>query len=153
MKNEMDVLCDTILHVAEVKEGLEQFRTELTKRGLLHDMTKFQEPEFSAFVMTRPRFKKVNYGTSEYQKICDEVKPALDHHYANNRHHTAYHKNGINDMNLIDILEMIADWKAAERRSPDKSLKDTLEFAFKKYGIEEQLGTIIQNTLKNLNWI
>ena len=48
---------------------------------------------------------------------------------------------------------MLADWKAAERRSPDKDLVDTLEYAYKKYGIGEQLGKIIRNTLVELNWI
>ena len=81
------------------------------------------------------------------------TKPAVDHHYANNRHHTGFYKNGINDMDLIDIIEMLADWKAAERRSPDKDLVDTLEYAYKKYGIGEQLGKIIRNTLVELNWI
>jgi hypothetical protein len=38
-------------------------------------------------------------------------------------------------MTLIDIMEMIVDWKAAARRNPDKKLEDTLEYARKKYGI------------------
>jgi len=149
----MDVLCDTLLHISEVKAGLEKICSELKLRGLIHDSTKLQEPEFSSFVSTRPRFKQVNYGTPEYQKLTDEIKPAIDHHYENNRHHTVFFKNGINDMNLIDILEMISDWKAAERRSPDKKLIDTLGYAYKKYGISEQLAEIITNTLHYLNWI
>jgi len=32
-------------------------------------------------------------------------------------------------------------------------LKDTLEYAKNKYGIEEQLFNIINNTLNELNWI
>lgn len=148
-----EVLTDTLLHISEVQEGLEQFTAELKKRGILHDSTKLQEPEFSAFVSTRPKFKKANYGTPEYQECVNEIKPAIDHHYANNRHHTAFHENGINDMNLIDILEMLADWKAAERRSPDKKLEDTLDYAFNKYGIDEQLAKIVMNTLKDFKWI
>lgn len=153
MQIEMDVLTDTLLHVNEVKAAIEVFNSELTKRGILHDSTKLQEPEFSPFCFTRERFKKVNYGTPEYQALVDEIKPSIEHHYKHNRHHTAHHANGIDDMNLIDIIEMISDWKAAERRSPDKKLADTLDYAFEKYKIDVQLGKIITNTLKSLGWI
>jgi hypothetical protein len=153
MKNDFDFLCDTILHVSEVQENLEIIASELRKRGFAHDRTKFQELEFDAFVSTRDKFKKSNYGTKEYQECIDIVKPAVDHHYQNNRHHTGFHKNGINDMTLIDIIEMVCDWQAAARRSPDKELKDTLEYAYKKYGISEQLGIVLKNTFKELDWI
>lgn len=56
-------------------------------------------------------------------------------------------------MSLIDLAEMIADWKASERRSPDKKLADTLDYAFNKYGIGEQLGCVLKNTLMSLGWI
>jgi len=149
----LDVLCDTILHVSEIQEALEEMSSELRKRGLAHDRTKFQELEFDAFTSTRLRFKKVDYGTPEYKALVDEIKPVVDHHYANNRHHPNYHEHGINSMTLIDIAEMLADWKVAARRSPNNKFKDTLEFAFNKHGISKQLGQIIKNTLKELNWI
>ncbi len=153
MNNEFDYLCDTMLHIGEVQENLEVFCGELRRRGLSHDRTKLQELEFDAFVSTCDRFKKVNYGTPEYQALVDEIKPAVDHHYQSNRHHTAYHENGINGMSLIDVLEMVADWRAAARRSPDKTLKDSLDYAFKKYQIEPQMQQIILNTLNELGWI
>ena len=153
MNATFDFLCDTILHVTEVQENLEVISSDLRRRGFAHDRTKFQEMEFDAFVSTRDKFKKANYGSREYKECTDVIKPAIVHHYENNRHHTGFHKNGINDMNLMDLCEMIADWKAAERRSPDKKLGDTLEYAFRKYEINDQLGKIIINTLKSLNWI
>ena len=153
MNNEFDFLCETILHVSEVSENIETIASELRKRGIAHDRTKFQSLEFDAFVSTRDKFKKANYGTPEYQECVDIVKPAVDHHHANNKHHTGFHANGINDMTLVDIVEMIADWKAAERRSPDKKLVDTLDYAFSKYGIGVQLGRILKNTMLGLGWI
>jgi hypothetical protein len=153
MTNEFDFLCDTILHVTEVQENIEQITGNLRRRGFAHDRTKFQEPEFSAFVSTRDDFKKANYGTPEYKACVDRIKPAVDHHYQNNRHHTGYHEDGINDMSLIDIIEMICDWHAASRRSPDQSEIEGLEKALSKYGISEQLQQIIVNTYGELGWI
>ena len=145
---EFDFLCDTLLHISEVAENLEEYAGELRRRGLAHDRTKLQEPEFSAFIGQRERFKKANYGTPEYEECMRIAKPAVDHHYQHNRHHTAFVANGINDMGLIDILEMVADWRAANRRSPDKELVDTLDYMQKKYGIGEQLMHILRNTLE-----
>jgi len=153
MNMEFDFLTDTILHISEVQENLEIIAGELRQRGFAHDRTKLQQLEFDGFVSTREKFKKANYGSPEYQECVELTKPAVEHHYANNRHHTGYHKNGINDMTFIDIIEMIADWRAAARRSPDKTLQDTLNYAFKKYKIEPQLQGIFLNTLKGLKWI
>jgi len=44
------------------------------------------------------------------------MKPALEHHYALYRHHPEHFQNGIDDMNLIDLVEMFADWKASSER-------------------------------------
>ena len=101
----------------------------------------------------RDKFKKANYGSKEYQECIDAVKPAVDHHYANNRHHTSFHGGTIDGMNLVDIIEMVCDWKAAVRRSPDKNLEDTLEYSFDKYGIGDQMQKIIVTTLEDLGWI
>ena len=153
MNTTMDFLCDTLLHISEVKENLETVASELRKRGEAHDRTKLQELEFDAFVSTRDQFKKANYGTKEYDACVSAVKPAVVHHHKNNRHHTDFHENGINDMTLIDIIEMVADWRAAARRSPDKKFADTLDYAKKKYGIDDQMFGIICNTLRALNWL
>ena len=109
MKTDLEVLTDTIRHISEVSENLAQIRHDLERRGLTHDRSKLESFEFDAFVSTRPLFRKANYGTKEYQECTEAIKPAIDHHYANNRHHTAFHPNGFADMNLLDILEMLAD--------------------------------------------
>ena len=150
MELAFDYLTDTLVHQREVGAWLELIAGELRRRAFLHDNSKLLEPEFSIFVSTREDFKKVNYGTPEYNDLVQRAKPAVDHHYSNNRHHTAYWQNGINDMTLMDVIEMVCDWLSAEKRSPDKTLEDTLDFAFKKYKIDHQLQMIIRNTIRKL---
>lgn len=148
-----EVLTDLLMHISEIQEGLAQMRHELELRGIAHDRTKLLPVEFNAFVKTRPKFKKANYGSREYQECVEMIKPSIEHHYKHNRHHTAFHKNGFADMNLLDILEMLADWRAASRRSPDLSLKDSLPIAYKKYNIPTNMQRHIEATLKYLGWI
>lgn len=152
MKSECDFLTDTLIHISEVQEYLEVFCSELRARGIRHDRSKLQEPEFSIFVSTRDQFKKANYGTPEYDAVLDAAQEAVDHHHQNNRHHVAYFPSGIQDMNLLDIIVMICDWKAASRRSPDLSFFDSLPKAFLKYKIPAFLQTIILNTIRDLKW-
>lgn len=152
MNTELEVLNDIIYHKMEVAENLEQIKSDISKRQWHHDNTKFTAEEFDAFVYTRPKFKKVNYGSKEYQECVDAIKPAVEHHHKSNRHHTGYYDDGVMGMTLMDILEMLADWKAASRRSPDLSFEDSLPKAYEKYNIPKDLQKIINNTLIYLGW-
>ena len=81
------------------------------------------------------------------------MKPALNHHYATYRHHPEHFQNGINDMNLIDIVEMIADWKAASERQKDGNLLVSIEKNAKRFHLDDQLKQILINTAKTLDEI
>jgi len=153
MKTEIEVLTDTLMHISEVQENLAEMRAILEKRGIAHDRSKLLAVEFDAFVSTRPKFKKANYGSPEYQECVDAIRPSIEHHYANNRHHTGFYDDGFAGMNLFDILEMLADWKAASRRSPDLSFADSLPKAFEKYSIPENMQKHIIATLEYLGWL
>ena len=88
----------------------------------------------------------VTYDSDEYKEYLGKLKPALDHHYANNRHHPEHHKNGIDDMNLIDIVEMICDWKAASERHNDGNIRKSIEINANRFGISPQMVKIMENT-------
>jgi len=150
---EFDVLLEWLSHSSKVSELLAQISKDLDQRGFEHDRSKLQDIEFEAFVKTRPKFKKANYGSKEYKECCEQIKPALEHHYKHNRHHTVYHKDGFAGMNLIDILEMLADWKAANERSPDLSFKDAISICFEKYKVPENMQKHIMATLEYLGWL
>lgn len=150
--NEFDTLMEMLRHTKEVFARLEAIASDLRRRGILHDLTKFDELEFTTFCSTREKFKKADYGSEEYAECTRLAKPAVDHHYKNNRHHTGYHEKGILGMNLLDILEMVADWKAASKRSPNLTFKDSLPKAFEKYKIPEAIQEVILNTIDYLGW-
>ena len=76
------------------------------------------------------------------------MKPILDHHYKNNRHHPEYHKNGIDDMNLIDLVEMFCDWLAATKRHADGDIMKSIKHNKDRFKMNEQLVKIFENTAK-----
>ena len=59
---------------------------------------------------------------------------------------------GMGGMNLIDLLEMLADWKAASERPADGDIKRSLEINEKRFNIPKPLMQILWNTVRDLGW-
>jgi hypothetical protein len=51
-------------------------------------------------------------------------------------------------MNLVDIVEMVCDWKAATRKHRDGNILKSLEINAKRFNIEPQLLSILHNTVR-----
>lgn len=147
---EYDSAKDTLLHIKRVNELLLCFAKELMDRAIRHDGSKLEEPEKYLFDKMTPKLKGLTYGSEEYKKSLDELKPALDHHYANNSHHPEYYKSGINDFTLIDLIEMFLDWKAASERHEDGDIFRSIEINKKRFEISDQLVHILNNTAKDM---
>jgi len=150
--SEYDSTDDTLDHVEKVRENILGTISNLVERGKRHDDSKFEEPEKSIFDATTPRLKDSTYGSDEYKGFLKEMKPALDHHYENNSHHPEHYENGIDGMSLLDLLEMLADWKAATERHADGNLEKSLEINKERFKISPQLQSILENTVKEMGW-
>jgi hypothetical protein len=77
----------------------------------------------------------------------------LQHHYANNSHHPEFHADGVNGMTLVDLVEMLADWKAATERHADGDLAKSLDIQRDRFGLTAQLAQILENTARQFGWI
>lgn len=138
---------ETKKHIENVKIIINKIQKELENRANNHDKTKLEDPEFKIFCEYTPKLKDCTYGSDEYKQFLKEMKPALDHHYENNRHHPEHFKNGIQDMNIIDLLEMLCDWKAATMRHNDGDIVKSLDINSKRFNISDQLKNILKNSL------
>ncbi len=148
-QQEMDA-CNfaTMRHIERVRNLINLCIRDLMKRGEEHDQSKLESPEVELFTEFTPKLADCTYGSPEYEDFRKKLGPALEHHYANNSHHTEFHKNGINDMNLLDILEMFVDWKAASERHNNGNILKSIEINANRYGISPQLCKIMENTAK-----
>lgn len=144
--------CDTLLHIQTVNKYLNQVIRKLLDRGEAHDQSKLYAPESELFNEYNDNLKTTKYPSEEYNKNVEEnLKPALDHHYAKNRHHPEHFKNGINDMNLIDLIEMFCDWKASTLRQHDGNLNKSIEHNANRFHMDAQLTKIFENTAKEFD--
>lgn len=145
---EAECKVDTIKHIEKVRYYIRMITDRLTTRGVNHDKTKLESPEVELFTEYTPRLASTQYGSEEYKESLAGLKPALDHHYANSRHHPEHFNKGISDMNLVDIVEMLCDWKAASERQRDGNLLKSIEQNAQRFGYDDQLKQIFLNTAK-----
>lgn len=136
----------TLLHIMRVRTLLEHVAAQLLQRGEQHDQSKLEHPEVALFTELTPQLASCTYGSAEYKSYLEKLAPALQHHYAKNRHHPEHWKNGISDMNLIDLVEMFCDWKAATERHHDGNLHKSIEKNATRFELNPQLVRIFENT-------
>jgi hypothetical protein len=147
MENKFDSTAETLKHIQKVNGYLIDAATELLKRAKNHDASKLQEPEKSAFDEVTPLLPNLKFGTEEYRESTRKIKPALDHHYSVNSHHPQHYENGINGMNLFDLVEMFFDWKASGERTKDGDIRKSIEINAERFGMSKQLRQIFENTV------
>ena len=138
---------ETWKHINNVELFLSIFCGNLIERGKEHDRSKLERPEVEVFTIYTPKLKGTTYGSDEYKQYLKEMKVALDHHYKNNRHHPEHFENGINDMNLLDLIEMFCDWKAATLRHADGDMKESIKINAERFKLSGQLEQILMNTV------
>lgn len=138
---------DTFRHIQNVQRFCNRLAIELIKRGEAHDQSKLEHPEVQAFTEFTPKLAGCTYGSEEYKGYLEKMKAALAHHYAKNRHHPEHFPEGVNDMNILDVVEMLCDWKAATMRHNDGNLRTSIEKNADRFGLSPQLVRIMENSM------
>lgn len=148
-----DSTAATLRHSQRVGELMGQPIKELVERSVTHDRSKTEPPEVDVFNEYTPKLRGTTYGSSEYAGFLAAMKPALDHHYAHNRHHPEHFPDGVDGMTLVDLIEMLADWRASTERHDDGSLTRSLEINADRFGLSGQVARILWNTARHFRWL
>jgi hypothetical protein len=138
---------ETRKHINRVRFLINNFIIALLDRAESHDASKLESPEVEIFARYTPKLKELTYGSEEYKQTLAEMKSALDHHYEVNAHHPEHHEFGIDDMDLVDIIEMLCDWKAASERHADGDVKQSIKINTDRFSMNQQLVNILCNSL------
>lgn len=93
---------ETWKHIHVIRRLISGAQLELSQRALEHDQSKLSAPEVDTFTEFTPKLKDSTYGSEEYQGFLKAMKPALDNHYAMNRHHPEWFK--INKEEWRDVV-------------------------------------------------
>lgn len=139
---------ETYKHIHQVQERLAAVIRELTVRMMRHDLSKLESPEKEIFDEFTPQLAGMTYGSDEYKASLAKMRPAIEHHNANNRHHPEHFgEQGMRGMNLIDVVEMLCDWKAATLRHNDGDIVRSIEINQQRFGYSDDLKQIMLNTV------
>lgn len=146
-----DSTTDTLLHIKRVAQLMTEASAELIRRANIHDDSKLVSPEKELFDEAS-KLKDITYGSPEYKECLAKLKPALEHHYANNSHHPEHWEKGINGMDLFDIIEMFFDWKAAGERHNDGNIFKSINHNKERFKMSDQMVDIFNNTATRMGY-
>lgn len=140
-----DCTNDVLDHRARVAFWLKFLTSDVLEyRAKHHDESKLCDPEKAIFDEYTPKLKQYEFGSEAYKQALAGMKTGLQHHYNANPHHPEHFADGIDGMNIWDLVEMLADWMAA---ASVKNAPMNLEYLKKRFNISDQLLSIIKNTL------
>ena len=145
-----DCTDDTRKHIFQVQQLVKSCTTVIIEQAYTHDHSKLVEPEKSLFDIYTPKLKEMQFGSEEYKQCLKELDVALRNHYALNRHHPEHFEDGIQGMNLFDLIEMLCDWCASCSRMEDGNIYNSIEFCQQRFGYSNELKAILKNTVVTL---
>lgn len=137
-------------HKEKVAQNLLTISNKLMERAFVHDNSKFSITEHDGFLENTKILNNLEYGTQEYKEQLKKLKPVLDHHYKHNSHHPEHYENGTQDMDLLDIIEMVCDWKASVERHDTGDIDKSMEINKERFNIDDQTFKYMQTILNEL---
>jgi len=138
-------------HKEDIAKMLAKFAGEISYRSAIHDNSKFDTDEFNACSENVNEFGKHEFDSPGERELRLRLSDAFSSHRKKNRHHPEHFDNGIDGMNLIDLLEMVADWRSASNRNAGDSIRKSLPIVQEKYKISPQLMNVLTNTIRDFN--
>lgn len=139
---------ETRQHILLVAAYIHEIVKALLDRCDRHDTSKLSTPEVEILTEYTPRLRETTYGSEQYKVYLAEMGTALQHHYANNRHHPEHFDAGIAGMNLVDLVEMFCDWIAATARHADGNIYASIRLNTERFGLPPELASILMNTAR-----
>lgn len=139
-------LKDLQQHRAWVAEGMHYIIREIATRSHNHDDSKMSEIERDAYIepVWQLNHDGPEYGTEEYKALCKQMGEGWKHHIKHNDHHPEHFDNDLSKMNLVQLIEMVCDWRAASKRKGNHPAK---AIEFMKAELSPQLEAILRNTI------
>jgi hypothetical protein len=147
-----------------VQELVGEAIADLQRRAHVHDQSKLVSPEVETFDEYTPKLRDSTYGSDEHKTFLAGMGEGLAHHYRENRHHPEHWvdrdvyflgavEHPYQAMNLLDVLEMLADWKAATTRHADGDLGRSIEINAERFGMSPEFVTLLGRTAHDLGWL
>ncbi len=144
--NSKNYLLDSENQIITQDKLFKQYMDELLDRKANHDKSKLEYPEKQDFDKYTNKLRELTYGSEEYKLSLYNLRNALSHHYRYNRHHPEHFGNGIYGMSIMDLTEMICDWKASSLRQDDGDVFLGIEKSKYRFNYDKRMVRLLSNT-------
>ena len=134
------------VHVSSIRTNLAKIASALICRASVHDDSKLSKEQLDRYIARHQEIHHLQYGSPERDEVEAKYEYLIEAHHNEYRHHPEHFEHGIDDMNLVDVIEMLCDWAAA-----GADIEQSLKLNQKKYCISPQLMTLIENTIKDFD--
>lgn len=136
LTEETKTLITILRHQGFVRKYLRKLASALENRATIHDLSKFSQDEFGGFVDIQRIARTTKYNSEQYRESIDTDPVKL--HFSRNPHHPEHYSNGIDDMSLLDIIEMVIDWQSAAETYGQSSFEESLPEQVKRFKLRPE---------------
>lgn len=153
MTDEMKALLTIMRHREVVADFLHNFSDYFRARAREHDQTKLRFDEFEGFARINKVARNHAFGTPEYDASMEEAKKpggCIHLHFSRNAHHPEFHDSE-KDMGLLDLMEMVMDWKAASMTYGTNTLAESLPIQLERHDFDPWQVRVIHEMVKLLD--
>lgn len=137
----------TLAHKVRVGRYMMGFAARIFYRAICHDNSKLCPPELIIFADAAEGPYDASYGSKRYFENLDTLSQALLHHYAHNSHHPEHYETGISGMNLLDLVEMVSDWRAALSAPVGTNVQEIIAKSQNRFGMSDDLSAVLRNSM------
>ena len=134
---ETKALATILRHRGLIQKYLYGLSRKLEACAVEHDLSKLGVDEFAGFVKINKVAREYPYGSKEY-KASLKGNNIINLHFSRNRHHPEYHDAQVADMGLLDIIEMVCDWKSASTVYGKTTLLEALEVQIERFDLTKE---------------
>jgi hypothetical protein len=145
--DEKEFLERNIKHRYYVSFFLMKLIEDLFLRSNVHDVSKHSDEEFEGFRKSIYYLKGPWGQENRPPEILEQLNESLQIHYKRNDHHPEHFENGMEDMDLVQLLELIADWRAAMIGQDNHDIDETIATGQERFGYPDFMAKILKNTL------
>ncbi len=144
---------ETWEHIHVVQGYMHEVVADLMERAWRHDQAKLVSPEVEVFDRVTPKLRGLTYGSDDYKATLAEMGKGLLHHYNENDHHPEHGDGTLGWMSLVQLMELLCDWKAATLRHDDGDLRRSIKQNAMRFGYGDEIENMLLNTAQAFGWL
>ena len=113
-----------------------------------HDTDKLKEPLKSSYDKYTEELNNLSFSSDKLSKLIDQYKEFSKSHYDNADHHPNKH-NGVQNMPIPNLIEMLCDWCARLEQTSESNLRERIYAYIDKQAEELKFDNALASILKN----